>query len=84
MIFEQVFFCRERLAYGSIEKPQWEVGGRRGGSRHSRGGEMEVIGRGLGLGKVIRLCLHGCILVLAPWEPEGVPVESMGPPVRWR
>jgi hypothetical protein len=36
------------------------------------------------MGKVIiRLCLHGCILVLAPSEPEGVPVESVGPPVRW-
>ncbi len=49
---------------------------------------MGVFGRGLGMGKVIiRLCLHGCIrlclLVLAPSEPEGVPVESVGPPVRW-
>ncbi len=56
-----------------------------GKSRNSRGGNlnMVVIGRGLGTGKVIiRLCLHGCILVLAPSEPEGVPVESVGPPVR--
>jgi hypothetical protein len=45
---------------------------------------MGVIERGLGMGKVIiRLFLHGCILVLAPSEPVGVPVESVGPPVRW-
>lgn len=48
----------------------------------STGGGMldkGVIGRCLDLGKVIiRLCLHECILVLAPCEPEGVPVEGMG------
>jgi hypothetical protein len=44
------------------------------------GGNLGVIERGLGMGKVIiRLCLHGCILVLAPSEL----VESVGPLVRW-
>jgi hypothetical protein len=47
---------------------------------------MGVIERDLGMGKVIiRLCLYGGILVLAPSEQEGLPVKSVGPPVgAWR
>jgi hypothetical protein len=40
---------------------------------------MGVIEQSLGMGKVIiRLSLHGCILVLAPSEQQGVPMESVG------
>ncbi len=73
MIFQEVFFCRERLVYRETS-----VGSGREERRISAyaGGNMGVIERGLGMGKVIvRLLFASLYTLLAPSEPEGV---------RWR